>query len=101
MTIKPVDTQVLLLAIELNRWQIVWLGWLDLGVEFEDARFCQSRGGSNKQTSGARELRGQRQASDLRTQWWWHRQLVFRLGEELCRRGSAGAKAATCDLVRS
>ncbi len=43
MTIKPVDTQDLLLAIELNRWQIFFQGRPDLGVEFEDARFCQSR----------------------------------------------------------
>ena len=43
MTIKPVDTQNLLFTIELNRRQVVWQGGPDLGVEFEDARFCQSR----------------------------------------------------------
>jgi hypothetical protein len=43
MTIKPVDAQDILLMIELNRWQIVWQGRPNLGVEFEDARFCQSR----------------------------------------------------------
>src|ERR1700722_4373156 len=43
MTIKPVDSHDPLFAIELNRWQIIWQGRPDLGVEFEDARFCQSR----------------------------------------------------------
>jgi hypothetical protein len=43
MTIEPVNTQELLLTIELNCWQVVWQGGPNLGVEFEDARFCQSR----------------------------------------------------------
>src|ERR1700761_6611063 len=43
MSIKPVDMKDSLLMIELNRRQIVWQGRPNLGVEFEDARFSQSR----------------------------------------------------------
>jgi hypothetical protein len=42
MSIKPVEAKHPAVRIEQNRRLIVWQGRPNLGVEFEDARFCQS-----------------------------------------------------------